>query len=137
MPSASFAHEEINFEYICSVTQKNLDGQFRKVVNVVFLPDWQKKSHLYSEQGQDIWFEITPIKSSMGVVEKYEMTLSLFLENETEPSLVFHGPEFSEVGFENYKLNIGAHCFHRSQRGQSSAILKADAKRASSYLEVK
>lgn len=114
----ALAHDDVNFEYICSVTQKNNDGLFRHVVNVVFLPDWQKKSHLYSEDGKDIWFEIVPIKNGMGEIEKYEMTLSLFLNKEEQPTLTFHGPEFSEIGFENYAQNIGAHCFHRSQRGK-------------------
>jgi hypothetical protein len=117
-PSAALAHEGVNFEYICSVTQKNKDGLFRDVINVVFMPDWQKASHLFRDETRFISFEITPVLNGMGEVEKYEMVLQLFLDGLTTPSLVFHGPEFSEVGFEAHDLNIGAHCFHRSQRGK-------------------
>ena len=66
VPAVSLAHDDLSFEYICSVTQKNKDGLFRDVVNVVFLPGWQKQSHIYHDSLKDIWFEITPIKNAMG-----------------------------------------------------------------------
>jgi hypothetical protein len=116
--SIGLAHDDLNFEYICSVTQKNRDGLFRDVVNVVFLPDWQKKSHIYRDETKDIWFEVAPVKNSMGEIESYQMELKLYLQKAATPSLSFHGPEFSEIGFEHFDLNIGAHCFHRSQRGK-------------------
>ncbi|MEY4617775.1 MAG: hypothetical protein RJB66_2735 [Pseudomonadota bacterium] len=118
-PMTAFAHDPVNFEYICSVTQKNKDGQFRDVINVVFLPDWQKKSHLWADSTKDIWFEIMPVHNGMGEVEGYTMELRLFLNKSESPTLSFHGPEFSEIGFENFEQNIGAHCFHRSQRGKN------------------
>lgn len=114
----AFAHEDFQFEYICSVTQKNKDGLFRDVVNVVFMPEWQKKSHIYHDDQKDIRFEIVPILSGMGEIESYQMELKLYLNQNTKAHLSFHGPEFSEIGFENDDLNIGANCFHRSQRGQ-------------------
>jgi hypothetical protein len=114
------AHDDVEFEYICSVSEKSASGQMNHVVNVVFLPDWQKLSHLYSENGRDIWFEIVPIKNGMGEIEKYEMHLRLHLNGAHDPSLLFTGPEFSEIGFANFDANIGAHCFHRSQRGKKS-----------------
>jgi hypothetical protein len=98
------AHEGLSFEYICSVTQKNKEGLFRDVVNVVFLPDWQRQSHIYHDSQKDIWFEISPVKN--------------FTTNPTKPTLRFQGPEFSEIGFELDDLNIGARCFHRSQRNK-------------------
>lgn len=118
LPLTATAHEDMNFEYICSVTQMNKDGLFRDVVNVVFLPAWQKQSHIYHDDQKDIWFEITPVKNSMGEIESYQMELQLFTLNPTKPTLRFHGPEFSEIGFELEDLNIGANCFHRSQRNK-------------------
>lgn len=118
MPLFSSAHEGLNFEYICSVTNKNKDGLFRDVVNVVFLPEWQKKSHIYRDEQKDIWFEIVPLVDAMGKVEEYRMELKLYLNQAEKPVLSFHGPEFSEIGFEHDELNVGAHCFHRSQRGR-------------------
>lgn len=119
LPSFSFSHENLNFEYICAVIQKNKDGLFKTVVNVVFLPDWQKKSHIYRDEQKDIWFEIGPIKNTMGDIEGYQMELRLYQNGSAKPSFFFHGPEFSEIGFELDDLNIGANCFHRSQRGKN------------------
>lgn len=116
---ATLAHEPVNFEYICSVTQKNKEGLFRDVINVVFLPDWQKKSHLWKDSTKDIWFEIVPVRNGMGEIESYQMELKLYMNQAEQPALGFHGPEFSEIGFEDFDRNIGAHCFHRSQRGKN------------------
>jgi hypothetical protein len=118
LTTTAFAHEDFSFEYICSVTQKNKDGLFRDVVNVVFMPEWQKKSHIYHDDQKDIWFEIVPVLSGMGEIESYQMELKLYLNQNTKAHLTFHGPEFSEIGFENEELNIGSNCFHHSQRGQ-------------------
>lgn len=118
-PALASAHENLNFEYICSVTNKNKDGLFRDVVNVVFMPDWQRMSHLYHDSQKDIWFQITPVINAMGKIEGYQMELKLYVTDPIKPVLSFHGPEFSEIGFEHDELNIGAHCFHRSQRGKA------------------
>lgn len=117
LPMVSFAHEEFNFVYVCSVTNKNAEGLFRDVVNVVFMPEWQKKSHLYEDDQKSIWFEVAPVIDVMGKIESYQMVMELYVNKSVKPTVTFHGPEFSEVGFEHDELNIGAHCFHRSQRG--------------------
>lgn len=117
-PIPTFAHNDLIFEYVCSVTQMNKEGKFRDVINVVFLPDSQKKSHLWTDSSKDIWFEIVPVVNSLGETENYRMELSLYLNHSKQPTLSFHGPEFSEIGFENFEHNIGSHCFHRSQRGK-------------------
>lgn len=108
-----------HFNYICSVYQKNKDGLFKDVVNVVFLPDHQKKSHLYHDRGLDIWFEVTPILDFKGEPESYEMQLRLlpYSTSTSNPLFQIHGPEFSEIAFESEEHNIGARCFHRTQRG--------------------
>lgn len=111
-----YAHEDFQFEYICSVVQRNKEGRFSDVVNVVFLPEWQKKSHIYHEDTKDIWFEIAPVKNFKGDIESYQMELRIFLDNKPTSTYFFHGPQFSEIGFELEDLNIGANCFHKSQR---------------------
>lgn len=116
-PLSSFAHELENFEYICSVYQRNKEGRFSDVINVVFLPEWQKKSHLWTDSTKDIWFEIVPVHNGMGEIEGYEMELRLYLNKSDAPTLKFIGPQFSEIGFDDAEHNIGSRCFHRSQRG--------------------
>lgn len=117
-PSILNAHETVNFEYICSVYQRNKEGRFSEVINVVFLPDWQKKSNIFKDEKVDVWFEIVPLKNGMGEIEKHEMNISLYLSGKSEPSLIVRGTEFSETSFDSYEHNIGANCFHRSQRGK-------------------
>jgi hypothetical protein len=119
--SVAFAHEDIQFEYICSVYQFKSEPQEGRlpyeVVNVVFLPDWQKKSHLYHTAALEIYFEVEPVKNAMGEVERHEMAI-LFKDSEDRTTLRATGPEFSEIQLESLEKGYGARCFHRTMRGK-------------------
>lgn len=117
-PGIAWADDIPHFEYICSVYVKNKDGLFREVINVVFMPEWQKKSLLYKDEQTEIWFEITPLLDFKGDVEGHEMQIRRHLRGDEKPQFILHGTEFSEIAFEDQALNLGTRCFHRSQRGQ-------------------
>ena len=114
----SLAHDMPAWEYICSVTQPNAKGEFKDVVNVVFLPGWQKSSHLYHTDALDLYFDLRPVLNFKGDEEDLEMAITLRRAGATKPITVSTGPKFSEISVENYELNLSARCFHRSMRGQ-------------------
>lgn len=118
--SMAWAHEDIQFEYICSVYQFKPELVNERVpyevVNVVFMPDWQKQSHLYHTPELDLYFEVEAIKNGMGEVQSHEMVIT-FKDAQARPVLRSTAPEFSELGLESLEKGYGAHCFHRSMRG--------------------
>lgn len=124
-PLIARSHGLPPWEYICSVSRMNASGEFKNVVNVVYLPEWQKSSHLYHSDALDVFFELKPVLDFEGKEVDLEMTLSLKRPESQIPIHLSTGPKFSEISFENYELNIAARCFHRSMRGQGLGSLHA------------
>lgn len=118
LSSTSFGHLGPSPEYLCSVTQMNANGEFKEVVNVVFLPEWQKRSHLYHTDQIDIFFEMSPIKDFKGDEVDQEMKLTFIKVGEKTPLRVTTAPKFSEISTNDYENNLGSRCFHRSMRGK-------------------
>lgn len=114
--NTTFGHLGPAPEYFCSVTQMNAAGEFQNVINVVFLPEWQKKSHLYHTDRIDIFFELSPVRDFKGDEVDQEMKLTFKKVGEQLPLRVTSAPKFSEVSTNDYENNLGSRCFHRSMR---------------------
>jgi hypothetical protein len=116
--ASAAAHDLPPWEYICSVSQMRPDGKFNDVVNVVFLPEWQQKSHLYHTDTVDIFFELVPVKNYKDEEVDREMTITFKRADTGAPMHVTTGSRHAEIDSRDYELQLAARCFHRSMRGQ-------------------